>query len=738
MSEVAQKYRDELPKIKEMVNQSYKYMKDNYKRFNDFREYIFRNQLTPSLSSYLESLDMPQLQFNVLSAYIDRQLGEFSKQEPSAYVMRSYGATAQQISDDLIQVIQDHYAHILDEARKDSVLYNAYKTLLSGGFGVFKIWTDYVNEMSFDQEIRWGLPYACDMCGFDPLATKPHKGDGRFVFESYPKTKKEFEAENPNIDISSVKFEKKLDSSFGDFHWSYKNKEEKEILLVVDYYIKKKKRVKIVKLAPNVVTGDAGTMTIDKYEEFIEKWKSSAISMLPPAIVGKPRWTNLETICRYRCIENEVLEYVETDYPILPLIFYGNSDHLRSNNGTMEEVTIPYGYYAKGMQDLKNYSGNTLVNELQNMIQSKYVVAEEALPSSETAMRAYLDVQTASLLTYKAFSDKNPDKVLPPPSVINRQVIPPTIENSFASADNSIQAIMGTYDAALGINDNQLSGVAIQEGATQSNVVGMPYVNAVMQGLNRVFEGMLKMFPKYYKLPRSIPVLDKEGKRSYQPINTEGGLSFDYDQNSLQVRVEAGVNYEIQRRMNMALCAQTAQAFPVFAQFMGEKGLGIIADNLPLKGIENLKDKIGQYEVELQQQKAQMQQMQAQQAQQNPLMLKVQNERMEIQRKAHKDQQEAQIDAARLGIDQQNMQTKQIQTVLQAHQAHQAALAQIDKAEAEKTRAAVDLAMSHNESIHNQRMDHMRYGHEVVKTALEHVRHEASESKKQEATENDN
>jgi len=40
-----------------------------------------------------------------------------------------------------------------------------------------------------------------------------------------------------------------------------------------------------------------------------------------PAVIGKPRTTDLETICRYRLIENEILDYKETDYTYLPLVF---------------------------------------------------------------------------------------------------------------------------------------------------------------------------------------------------------------------------------------------------------------------------------------------------------------------------------------------------------------------------------------------------------------------------------
>ena len=42
---------------------------------------------------------------------------------------------------------------------------------------------------------------------------------------------------------------------------------------------------------------------------------------VPPSTIGKPRKTMIDTICRYRVIENQVLEYEETDFSHLPLVF---------------------------------------------------------------------------------------------------------------------------------------------------------------------------------------------------------------------------------------------------------------------------------------------------------------------------------------------------------------------------------------------------------------------------------
>src|ERR1700743_2746020 len=90
--EVAKKYQDELTKLKKMVRHSSDYFESNYKRFNDYRRFVFDSSLTDDDKMVLETLKKPQIEFNICEAYISRLRGEFSKQEPSIIVTAEDGA----------------------------------------------------------------------------------------------------------------------------------------------------------------------------------------------------------------------------------------------------------------------------------------------------------------------------------------------------------------------------------------------------------------------------------------------------------------------------------------------------------------------------------------------------------------------------------------------------------------------------------------------------------------------
>ena len=363
---------DSLERVKKNVSKSYMYFKDNYDRYHDYRKYVFKETINQQQRAMLQRLHRPIIEFNILDAYISRLLGEFSKHEPSIEVSPAEGVPVDQA---VLDIVEGHLRHILHTANKDNFSYNVYQDILSGGFSVAKVWTDYASPMSFDQQIYLSRAFDPTLCGFDPMARARHKGDGQYSFEIYPMTEEDFLKEFPHVDISKLSFTRALnDAGYLDsFNWSYKDNQNNKIVLVADYYEKKKKKTKIVKLA------DGRVMTMKNYEKMQAYWEQEQFIEQIPVIVGEPRWTELETVCCYKLIEHEVLEYTETDYTYLPHIFVdGNSIDLTiGNTNTTYQMTKPYVYHAKGVQDLKNFAGIALANYLENMIQHKFIIKKE-------------------------------------------------------------------------------------------------------------------------------------------------------------------------------------------------------------------------------------------------------------------------------------------------------------------------------------------------------------------------
>lgn len=640
---LARRYTSQLDKIKCSVEQAYTYFRPNYERFHQFMRFVYKSTLTDDDLAVLATLGRPQIEFNMMEAYISRLRGEFSRMEPGFVVRAQDGFQLDDPS--IIPVLEAHFRSILVDSDNDGFSYDVYTDCLVGGFSVVEVYTDYVSAMSMDQKICVDRAFDPTLCGFDPLARKSHKGDGNFCFQFFPKEAEEAEKEFGSKVTKGLKFAR----SFSGFNWSYRAN-RKEIVLMCDYYQKEFKKEKITRLSNGRV------VAVKHYEQFMEAWDQEVHFEQPPIPIGKMRETMLEEISRFRMSGAEIVDVQKTDYKMLPLVFFdGNSAVLRDNSdSTAEQMTRPYIYNVKDAQRLKNYAGQSLANELENTVEHKFIAMIESIP--EDYLDAYINVQKPSTLLYNGFLDGDPNTPLAPPREIVRTPIPPQISETFQMSDNLIQGILGSYDAALGIQNNELSGVAIMQGAMHSNAAAMPYTVGFMKGLNRVCQIILDLIPKYYVTPRSIPIVHPDGKRSYQVVNKKGNPYMNYDPMSLEVKVEAGVNFAVQKQISLETIIQLMQTSETFAAFINTKGLGILLDNIDIRGIEGLRQQASDFMKEAQEKQAKMEQMAMQEAQQqiDPkqlMQLQAQAEIMKVQQRKEQAELEAKVQLTKIATD---------------------------------------------------------------------------------------
>lgn len=683
----AKKYQEKLKDIKESVKRTYDYFLPNYLRFTKFQKFVFKSALSDDDKSLLAQMQRPQLEFNILEAYISRLLGEFSKQEPDIEVRADDPANADA---QIIKMVEEHLRDKFSDEDNNHMRYQVYKDLLSGGFSVMKIRTDYSNPMSMQQDIYMERAFDPTLCGFDIISKLSHKGDGRYCFELFPMTKKQFEKDYPDIKLERVSFRK----DFSGFNWAYMSNNE-ETLIIADYYEKKSKKLRIVQVR------DGRVMLLEEYDKLVEQFTGSGL--VPPAIIGKPRTTYVDKIWRYRCIENLVLEAEETEFTMLPLVFIdGNSVLIKDNQSSdVRQMTRPYVYQAEGAQKLINWAGISLANSIENEVQHKFMVAKEALPKEEQFLEAYKNVQQASILVYNSVHENNPEMPIQNPiSPIPKIPAPPEIAQAFMGTSPIVQQILGSYDASLGINDNQLSGVAVVEAATQSNAAAMPYIVGFMQGLQRVAQIYVEMIPKYWVTPRSIPLKNKEGQRYYVKINQDHNPTFNYSNNALGVSLKAGASFQVQKAKTINMVKELMQMSPMFQQFISDKGLNFVLDNMDGKGISELKSEVDSW-------------------------MQEQDKKKQAAGTDTPEQQEMQLNQQRLELERQKMMMSHKIDLLKLEADHDkidASLhtaAQKDRMEVTKTSISAQAKM-HDQSIKEMEMNH-RHTQDHIKTIKEAI-----------------
>jgi hypothetical protein len=515
-----------------------------------------------------------------------------------------------------------------------------------------------------------------------------------------PKTIDDFKNEFGSKAASDIKFGP--GDNIEGFRWSYKNQKQ-DIVLVATQFYKKIKKMKIVKLTNGHVVPEK------HYEKLIEAWNEERVMAVAPKVLDT-RWTEVETICQYKFCDSNVLDYQETNFPMFPLVFIdGNSALVRgadsgsgvdsgmisgsdSDNGDVTQFTKPYIMHAKDAQLLMNFAGRSLASEMENIVQHQYIASVESIP--EDYQEAYTNPQIASVLLYNELHDKDPNIRLTPPQILERRSIPPIIESTFNGAVNHIQTILGTYEASLGINDKQLSGIAIQQGALQSNAAALPYLMGWKNGMTRFAELMLHMIPLYYRTPRTLPIIKSDGKRDYQIINQKdepNSVMMDYDPNNLQIKVEIGVSAAVQKQVALEQIISLTQASPDFAAFINQYGLEIILDNMDIRGVDHLKE----LSVEYMQQKQQAQEEASQVPTPEQVIIEGEKEIAfaQVEQKREQAMAEQTNKAAGLAIEKQKVDIKFLEMLAKIEAEDKRAAMEQEKVDSQNAQNAVEVAM---------------------------------------------
>jgi hypothetical protein len=401
---------------------------------------------------------------------------------------------------------------------------------------------------------------------------------------------------------------------------------------------------------------------------------------------------------------------------MLPLIFFdGNSVVSRDNtNSQAQQVTRPYVYQARDTQRMKNIAGQTLCNEIEMMVQHKWIAPVEGVPDNKDYQRAYTEPQKAQMVLFNQFKDGDPNIPLTPPREVMRSPIPPEVSNTFMMADQTVQTILGSYDASQGITDGDISGIAIMQGAMHSNAAAMPYTMGFIEGWARCGEIYLNLLPKYYVTPRTIPVVLPNGKRDYYEINSKtnkSSIKFDYDVSALEVSIEPGVNFAVQKQIALKTIEHLMNISERFKAFMEQNGLEVLLENIDIKGIDKLRymaQKWMQEEQEAAEKAKAQQKDQVTPEQLAEAQLKIEASKVEEQRESSK--LKAEIDMSKITADNavknKEADIKFLEVMSKISDANLDRALQQEKVDAEQARTALEMTTklsAHLNDLENDR-----------------------------------
>ncbi|HWI48155.1 MAG TPA: portal protein, partial [Rummeliibacillus sp.] len=438
----------------------------------------------------------------------------------------------------------DWFRFMSHQSRSQEVFQTALESALAGGFGAFRVDTEY-RDKSFDQEPCLRKIEYPERCYFDPNAELSSKGDGNCCGMLLPITKEEFRSRFPNKKIPL-----KSEAVFEIFDSSYQQVYTNHNINLIEHYEKEYFDIEICELSNGM------TMTRDEYKKRVkqvrENYPVEIQSMMIPTIV-RTRKDRDYKIMRYLVTSGEILEQEEFIGHELPIIFVPGD--MRKVNG--REITISSIRMSVDPQRAYNLAHSEIIQTIRTARRELFLATEANVAGQYNKWRDSQNQQGVLIYT--------PDpETKSPPIRLEPFDIPSSLMNFLQLSQQQIQSTMGIYAANLGAEGNTESGVAERNRQIAGNLSGGIFYNNLMRGIEQAGRCIMSMLHKVFDNERTINTLPAEGKQRPVRINSNrlGEYNKDFTDNEFDVVCRAGPSYAIQKEEAIKMLLTMTQTLP--------------------------------------------------------------------------------------------------------------------------------------------------------------------------------
>lgn len=442
-------------------------------------------------------------------------------------------------------------ARHIEDASEALVAYStAAEHAIDGGFGYFRIVTEYCDPNSFDQDIRIKRIHNRFSVALGPH-TEPDGADARegLIWEDVDK--EQFKSMYPKA---------KVESWETDGAWV-----TDDTIRVAEYFRIENKPTTIY-LMP-----DGSTWSKDELEE----------AGLDAKAALKSRETTFKQVKWYKIAgEDEVLK--ETDLP---------GDYIPIVKATGSEITMPDGKIrlsgalerAMEPQRLHNYSIAGYIEHVALAPRAPWVGAKEAIKGYEDD---YADANSQNV-TYLPFNHLDAQgNPLPMPQRTPPAGIPTGMDKMIQQSEHAVEAAFGMYGPSVGAKSQEKSGIALQEQKEQGMIGNFHFADNLARAIQHCGRIMLQWIPVYYDTERTARVLGDDGKETMAYLNPEQeqavmpridkfgrklGDSYNLNVGKYDVTVSVGPSYTAKRQEAAQTLIELTDKWPELKAIAGDK-----------------------------------------------------------------------------------------------------------------------------------------------------------------------
>lgn len=504
--------------------------------------------------------------------------------------------------------------YVLKSSRADIATDWAGGRAIMGGFGFYRVTTEYESNLSFNQDIKVKRIENPLSTYLSPEIKCPYGSDASEAITGEWMSKADFKRQFDGKEAVSADDITELTD------W-----QSEDTVFVAEYY-----RIDYVDDTLYLLE-DGTTILKSKVDEYEGD---------PNIVIANERKTQTKKVMWYKCSRDEVLEQTEIKADYIPIILVVGDEQWVNDKRYWKSLISN----AKDPQIIYNYARTLQLEQLQKASNRPWVADARSIEGYESFWE---DASNPNMQYMPYNSTDEHGNPLAPPFMASVYQGSPDLMREAMTANDEIKGTTNINDATLGNQSNETSGRAIMARQRQSDQGNFHFLDNFKRAYEHLGRVLLSMIPNYYDTQRVLritqddevfktivinvaedsPLLqkyEKELKNAELGIN---GMYNDVTVGKYDIRIAAGADYNTQREEAREVLIELGRAYPQLMEISGDLIIRAfdfpdadkIADRLKMLLPPELKgDEEGeapQIPPELQQQIMQMQQ-QMQQAEQ--------------------------------------------------------------------------------------------------------------------------
>lgn len=481
----------------------------------------------------------PRYEFNKVRPTVKRVVNEMRKNRPQGKVR-----AVEDSDKDTADIYDGLIRNIWNTSDGDTVIDYAAEYQVAGGYGAWRVVTEYSSDSAFDQDILikpFKDPFSLY---FDNACQDITKRDARDWIVISRMAKETFQAKYGKAEVTNFEGE-------DDDDW-----EDEDSVRICEYWYKEP----VTKTISLLATGE----TVEEVPEGAE--------------VVRQREVKTDKIKMCIASGNAILEgptdWAGSQFPFV--VVYG--DWLVVDGKTQWSGLVRF---AKDAQRNYNYVRTAMAETIALAPQAKYLATPEQMKGLEASW-ATAHKENFPFLLYNA-DPKSPG----PPQRVGGPEMPVALAHEANFASEEIKAVTGIFDASLGNESNETSGKAIMARQAQGDVATYHYVDNQGKGIRRTDEILIDLIPKVIDTERAMRILGPDGAEKYVKVNQvvvdpttmQRKVVNDLSKGKVDVTVTIGPSFATQRMEAAETYTNLMSAMPEMAPAFSD--LAVKAMDLP-------------------------------------------------------------------------------------------------------------------------------------------------------------